>query len=74
VTIFNILNKIGIRLSFCFVLKKINIFNLGFSWLYTIAKGQKIKFLPISRDNKFLTCIVMIPEKNKVIHPWNNIF
>ncbi|XP_011498715.1 PREDICTED: uncharacterized protein LOC105362883 [Ceratosolen solmsi marchali] len=43
----------------------VNVTSNGINWLQTIIKGQKITFIPISTDSKFLTCIVNVLENNK---------
>ncbi|XP_014205880.1 uncharacterized protein LOC106637574 isoform X2 [Copidosoma floridanum] len=43
----------------------VNVTGNGLSWLQAVVKGQNIKFLPVARDDKFLTCIVMVPQKDK---------
>ncbi|KAJ8673703.1 hypothetical protein QAD02_004965 [Eretmocerus hayati] len=43
----------------------VNVTGSGISWLQTVVKGQKITFLPIHKDDKFLACIVMVPQKEK---------
>jgi len=43
----------------------VNVTGNGLSWLQAVIKGQKIKFLPVTKDDKFLTCIVMVPQKDK---------
>ncbi|OXU25999.1 hypothetical protein TSAR_009177 [Trichomalopsis sarcophagae] len=43
----------------------VNVTGNGLSWLQAVVKGQKITLLPITVENQFLTCIVMVPQKDK---------
>ncbi|KAL7298854.1 hypothetical protein TKK_0008592 [Trichogramma kaykai] len=43
----------------------VNVQGNGLSWLQAVVKDKKIKFIPVKKDNQFLTCIVIVPQNNK---------
>ncbi|XP_058803072.1 protein C3orf33 homolog [Phymastichus coffea] len=58
------LPRLGIQKYLPVKIAGVNITGNGMSWLQAIVKGQKVKFLPIAKDNEFLTCIVMLAQKD----------
>lgn len=40
----------------------INVSGLGVSWLQAIVAGSEVKFVPLSKEQHFVQCEVLLPQ------------
>lgn len=38
----------------------------GISWLQSVINGNRVTFVPVAKENKYLECIVTMPQTNQV--------